>query len=203
MSIWKLLTDLIEAEHNQADSIRALRRENLDMLLEQRELLRKQEVLNRENLRISREVRADAENLTKFVAVALPILAALQQAVVPEPVASIQLSGDKMDIKAGQSSTLTFVASGASGNPTVPVGTPAFNSTNTSDFTVTPAADNQSAVLTVNGTPAAGATTDVTVVVDGVTSNAVTYNVVTDTTGGGGTTAEPVTSVVLTGSQPA
>ena len=119
------------------------------------------------------------------------------QAIVPEPVTQITLeteTGDHMDITVGQTSTLTFQALGASGNPTVPVGSPSWNSTNTSDF----ALDSNSAVLSVNSSAAAGATTDVTVTVDGVTSNSVSYTVVSS-----GPVNEPVASVVLQGSTPA
>lgn len=170
MSIWKVFLDLIEAEHQQSHELKLLRHQ-------QRE-----------------EFHLVHERLSKMERDIFQILLA----VVPEPVSQLLLtahSGETtVDIQTGQKSTLTFSALGASGNPTIPVGTPTWQATDTANFTLDVAPDSQSAVLTATG--AAGSLNDVTVTVDGITSNAVSYAIVAGP-------AEPVASVVLTGTSPA
>lgn len=103
-----------------------------------------------------------------------------------------------MDIKVGQSSTLSAVFKDKDGNVTVPVNTPQFNASDQSNFSL----DTATGVLSAIGS--AGATDDVNVSVlnaDGstVTSNVVSYTIVADQPPG----PNPVASIELTGSTPA
>lgn len=199
LHISKLLCDLIEIERSRSEDFLRIHKENRALHDELKEFRRESDASQKS---IAKQIHEDKKRLSDIAL----LVAEIHTAVVPEKVSQIQLhtqSGEtNMDIQVGQSSTLTFQASGASGNPTTPVAVPQWQATNTADFNLAVAADSQSAVLTVAPTAQPGAANDVTVVVDGVTSNAVSYAVVSGP-GGGGTGAEPVSSVVLTGTQPA
>lgn len=164
------------------------------------ELSRQNHALHKEFEELEREIKkGDNSHIEKLLKQIAREIHAIYLELVPEPVAKITLETETgethVDISVGQTSTLTFQALGASGNPTVPVGAPSWNSTNSSDFSL----DTNAGVLSLSPSAAAGATTDVTVVEDGVTSNVVSYTVVVI----GPPPPEPVASVVLTGTTPA
>lgn len=113
------------------------------------------------------------------IRVALPLIREIHTAVVPEPVAKIVLSANhqeakEVNIQNGQKSNITYEAFGASGNETTPVGVPQWLASDLTNFSLEVAEDSQSAVLT--SLQDSAQTCEVTMTVDGVTSDPLEYD---------------------------
>lgn len=175
----KLLLDLIQLEHQQKREIEGLRREHF--------------ALHQENLAEARQIMNRFDRQDDRLNELTEIILEIRKAVIPEPVAAVKISdelGDQppMDIAVGLPRQIKVETFGASGNPTVPVGAATLVSTNTTDFTV------DSGALSFTPVGASGATTDISAVVDGVTSNVLSgYTIAAPEP----PPVEPVASVVI------
>lgn len=201
MSILGSLLKIIEWLHHIDAQIECQRDETAQLRRENHELTN----LSKQNLALAKQLQDEFKGLAQLAGdlrVAMPLITEIRDAVVGEPVVKVVLSvhpsgGNTMDMQVGQKSTLTFKALGASGNPTTPISAPQFQSSDTTNFTLDVASDGQSAVVTATGP--VGSANQVDVVVDGIESNVLEFDIVSAPP----PPPEPVAAVVLSATDPA